>query len=131
MAKPKSAPTETQTKILDVRQKLELARKAHEAKPDAKTKATVESHEAELKSLRALDNRDRFVRVIGGRVKAARKALRMLAQGANPSGYKYDASDISKMCSVLRSEIDTLEKKFTTSLTAGASAAKSEDDFSF
>lgn len=131
MAKPKSAPTETQTKILDVRNKLEKVREAHTAKPSDQLAKAITGHETELKELRALDNRDRFVRVVGGRVKAARKVLRMLATNANPTSYKYDSADITKMVGVLRAEIDTLEKRFTTSLTAGASAAKSEDDFSF
>jgi len=131
MAKPKSAPTETQNKMAALRVTLDKARDAHKAKPDDKLAKTIEGHEAELKSLRLQDNRERFVRVVGERVRKTRAMIRALGQGANPTSYKYDASDISKMISALTTEVSAIEKRYTVSLTAGASASKVEDDFTF
>ena len=131
MAKPKSDETPAQKATLDARQKLENARKAHEAKPTDATKKAVADAENAVKAAQAVENRERFVRVGGGRVKKVRQALRNLAGVAAPRSYTYTLDDIAKAETAITSEMQSAFKKLRSALEKGATAAKAEDDFTF
>lgn len=131
MAKPKSEVTPAQKATLDARQKLEAARKANEAKTTDATKKAVADAEKVVKEAQAVENRERFVRVAGGRVKKARTAIRNLASVAAPRSYTYTSTDVDKAEQALTAEVAATVKKMRSALEKGASAAKAEDDFSF
>lgn len=130
MAKPKTELTNAQKATLGARQTLENARKADEAKSSDVTKKAVATAEAAVKSAQAVENRERFVRVGGGRVKKARATLRNLAGVAAPRSYTYNASDIDKLEKVLADELASTVKKLRNALEKGTTA-KAEDDFTF
>lgn len=117
--------------LLDQRQKLETAEKNHAAKPTAATEKAVADHKAEISKTAIIVNRERFVRVAGGRVKKARIAIKNLANVAAPRSYTYDESDVAKAETVLNDAVKFTIGKLRTALTKGAGAAKVEDDFTF
>lgn len=131
MAKTKSEPTAAETKLLDLRQKLEVAKKNDEAKKSDATKKAVADAENAVKDQMKIVNRERFIRVAGGRVKKARATIRNLANVAAPRTYQYDESDVAKAEAALNGEVKKTIEKMRSALTRGASAPKAEDDFSF
>lgn len=130
MAKPKSDITPAQQATLDARQKLELARKAHDAKPTDATKKAVADAEKAVKDAQTVENRERFVRVGGGRVKKVRAAIRNLAGVAAPRSYNYTSADVDKAEAALKAEVETAIRKLRSALEKGGTA-KAEDDFTF
>ena len=131
MAKKEKTLSDTQKAVLDARQKLEAANKAHDAKPTATTEKSVADAKAALKTAQAADNRDRFVRVGGGRVKKARAAIRNLNAVAQPRSYTYSLDDVSKLENALNSEVNAVVSKLKNALANPQKAAKADDDFSF
>ncbi len=131
MAKKKAEPNDAQKATLDARQKLELATKAHTDKPTDATKKHLEAMATAVKMAQHTENRDRFVRIAGGRVKKIRTAIRNLAGVAQPRSYVYAEEDVAKAESVLTAELKITLSKMRSALTRGAGAAKAEDDFSF
>lgn len=117
--------------VLDLRQKLEVATKNDTAKSTDATKKAVADLETAIKSAQATVNRERFVRVAGGRVKKARIAIKNLANVAAPRTYTYDESDVAKAESALLSQVKSTIDKLRSALTKGGQTAKAEDDFSF
>lgn len=131
MAKEKTPPTAAEKALLAARQKHELANKAHAEKPTDKTGAAVEAAKAEVQTHSATVNRERFVRVAGGRVKKARTAVRNISNVANPRSYSYTEEDVAKAEAALNAEVKKTIDKLRSALTKGPSVAKSEDDFTF
>lgn len=131
MAKEKSAPTPNETKLLDIRQKLEVAKKNDAAKSTDATKKAVADLEAAVKAGLTVVNRERFVRVAGGRVKKARLAIKNLANVAAPRSYTYDESDVSKAETALTAQVKSTIDALRSALTKGGGTAKAQDDFSF
>ncbi len=131
MAKTAAEQTPAQKDTLDKRQKLESAKKANTDKPSEKTAASVAVAEQELKKAVATENRERFVRVGGGRVKKARSAIRNLSNVAAPRSYTYDESDVAKVESVLGDEVKKTVSALRAALANPGKAAKAQDDFTF
>ena len=131
MAKEKSAPTAAETALLGARQKHEVATKAHTEKPTDKTQAAVDAAKAEVAKHLATVNRERFVRVAGGRVKKARTAIRNLANVAQPRSYSYTEEDVAKAETALGEEVKKTISKLRAALTRGPAAVKDADDFTF
>lgn len=131
MAKTAQEKTPAQKATLDARQKVETAAKADEAKSTDATKKHLADAKVHLTACVKTENRERFVRVAGGRVIKARTAIRNLANVAQPRSYVYDESDVAKAESTLMDEIKATMNKLRTALTRGGSAAKAEDDFTF
>jgi ribosomal protein L4 len=123
MAQKKTELTEAQKATVTAREKLEAAKKTNDAK---KTKEALEH----LHSCVVAENRERFVRVAGSRVRKARTILRALANVASPRSYHYSETDIAKAESVLGDELKRTIAKMRAGLTKGG-AGKAEDDFSF
>lgn len=131
MAKPKSEPTTANKAVLDLRQKLELARNADKAKSTDATKKAIADLEKSLKDAVQVENRERFVTVAGGRVKTIRKAIRQLANVASPRAYKYDAGDVDKAEAAMTAEVKKTIDKMRTALVTGSAAKPTDDDFTF
>lgn len=131
MAKEKTPPSPAETALLGARQKHELANKAHTEKPSEKTQAAVEAAKAEVQKLVTTVNRERFVRVGGGRVKKARTAIRNLANVAQPRSYSYTMEDVAKAKAALYGEVDKTIAALEKALTKGPAAVKNADDFTF
>lgn len=131
MAKKAAEQTPAQKATLNARQKHELAVQANTAKPTDATKAALETAAATLKAAVAVENRERFVRVGGGRVKKARTAIRNFANVAQPRSYTFDESDIAKAETALTDEVKKTIAKLRASLVKGPGATKAEDDFTF
>lgn len=131
MAKEKSAPTAAETALLGARQKLEVASTAHGKTPTDKTAAAVDAAKSEVAKHVATVNRERFVRVGGGRVVKARAAIRNIGNIAQPRSYSYDESDVAKAEVALQDEVKKTIGKLRAALTKGPAAAKAGDDFTF
>lgn len=131
MAKPKSEPTPANKAVLDLRQKLELARNADKTKSTDATKKAITDLEKSLKDAVQVENRERFVTVAGGRVKTIRKAVRQLANVASPRSYKYDASDVDKAEAAMTAEVTKTVAKMRAALVSGNAAKPTDDDFTF
>lgn len=131
MAKEKSELTDAQKATLDARQKLETARKAHAEKETEATKKAVASAEEHFRKCVSTENRERFVRVAGGRVKKARAAIRNLASVAAPRSYNYNEDDVKKAETALTSEVNKAISAMRAALQRGGTAKKAEDDFTF
>lgn len=132
MAKTAQEKTPAQLKVLDIRNKLEKAREADEKASTEKTKATVTALTAELKVAVTAENRERFVRVGGSRVKKARQALRNLSAVASPRSYEYSEEDVAKAEKAIMDEAKTAIGKLRSALVkGGGGAAKEADDFTF
>lgn len=131
MAKKERALSAAETALLGARQRLEVATKANTDKPTDKTAAAVEAVKAEVAGYVKTVNRERFVRVGGGRVIKGRAAIRNIAAVAQPRSYTYDESDVAKLESALNSEVTKTVAKLRAALTKGPAAAKAEDDFTF
>lgn len=131
MAKKTQEKTEAAKKVLDLRQKLSLAKDADAKASTDKTKDHVKTLSNQLATAVEVDNRERFIRIAGGRVKKARTAIRNLAAVAAPRSYKYDESDVVKAETALGSDLKATLTKLRNALVKGASAAKAEDDFTF
>lgn len=130
MPKEKTAPSANETKLLGVRQKLETAKKNDAAKSTDATKKLVADLEAEAKATASLVNRERFVRVAGGRVKKARAAIRNLANVAAPRTYTYTENDVAAAEKAINEETAKSINALRSALTKGGTA-KSSDDFTF
>lgn len=123
--------SEAQKHTLDMRQKLELANKAHADKPTKDTEAKVSSAKSAVASAIHAENRERFERVGGTRVKKARVALRNLGAVSTLRSYTYTESDVAKVESVLGAELKSAVAKMRAGLTPSAKTQKAEDDFTF
>lgn len=117
--------------LLDLRQKLELAEKANTDKPTTATKTALDAAKKSVSDASAVVNRERFVRVAGGRVNKARTAIKNLANVAAPRSYTYDESDVVKAEKALTDAVVSTIAKMRSALVKGASASKAADDFSF
>lgn len=131
MAKPKSEPTAAQKATLAAKDKLTKAREHDTAKTTDATKKALAAAEAEFKTAQTVENRERFVRVCGGRVKSARAALRNIGKCAVPRSYTYDESDVAKAETALMDECKKAIGALRNALSKGAAVAKAADDFSF
>jgi hypothetical protein len=123
--------TPAQKATIDAREKLKSAEKSHADKPTDATKKAVDAAKSAVSSAVTAENRERFVRVGGGRVRKARIAIRNLANLAAPRSYTYDENDVVKMEATLLNEVKNVIAKARNALTKGAGSAKAEDDFSF
>ncbi len=130
MAKQKAELTAAQKATVAARAKVETARKANTDKPSDATKAALASAETQLKQCIHTENRERFVRVGGGRVKKARAAIRNFGNVASPRSYVYSEADIALAETALHDEVKKVIARMRASLTKGGTA-KAEDDFSF
>jgi hypothetical protein len=117
--------------LLDVRQKLEVAQTAHNAKPSKDTEAKVASAKAAVADATKAVNRERFVRVGGQRVKKARAALRNLASVNSLRSYNYTADDINKAEKVLTDELNSAISKMRSGLTTTAKVNKPDEESLF
>lgn len=117
--------------VLDARQKLETANKADEAKSTDATKAAVNTAKSTLAAAVAVENRERFVRVAGGRVKKARIAIKNLANVAAPRSYTYTEADVALAEKALMDAVASSIAALRGALVKGASTTKAADDFSF
>jgi hemerythrin superfamily protein len=83
---------------------------------DTKTAADKKKEEAE-KAAKEKEKRANFERVVGKRVSNAIDKIELIAKGANPDAYKFDAADIDKMEAALdtakRDVIDAYRKALT------------------
>lgn len=131
MAKPKSAPTAAALATVAARDILTKAREAEKAKSTDATKKAVADAEVKFKAALATENRERFIRVAGGRVKSARVALKNIGKCAVPRSYTYDESDVAKAETALNDAVKQAIAALRNALTKGAGAAKAADDFSF
>jgi len=131
MAKPKSEVTAAQKAVLALRQKVEVARTAHDKNGNEQNKKALEHAQGELKAAVLVENRERFVRVAGGRVVKARAAIRNLANVAQPRSYSYTEEDCDKAEKALTEEIKKSIGALRSALTKTPGAAKAADDFSF
>jgi hypothetical protein len=131
MAKKKAELTDAQKATLAARQKVEDAQKVHDAKPTDATKKHLDAAKSELRSAQAVENRERFVRVGGNRVKKIRTAIRNLSGVASPRLYHYAEADVAKAEATLTEELTKTIAKLRTALTTGSAVAKAEDDFTF
>lgn len=131
MAKPKSEPTAAAKATIAARDTLTKAREADKAKSTDATKKAVATAEAAFKSAVAVENRERFIRVAGGRVKSARVALKNIGKCAVPRSYTYDESDVAKAETALTDAVKSAIAALRNALVKGAGTAKAGDDFSF
>ncbi len=123
--------SDAQKATLGAKQALEVAKKNDAAKSTDATKAAVKTAEANVEKAKAAENRDRFVRVAGGRVKKARIAIKNLANVSSPRSYTYDQSDVDKAETALTSAVQNTIKKMRDALEKGQQTSKAADDFSF
>ena len=131
MAKETRESTPAEKTLLDLRQKIEVATAADTKTSTATTKKALADLETQIKTAQKVVNREKFIRVAGGRVKKARIAIKNLANVAVPRTYEYSEEDVSKAESALLSQVKSTIDKLRSALTKGSSAAKSDDDFSF
>lgn len=131
MAKKAAELSDAAKAVLDIRQKIETAKKNDTAKSTDATKKAIADLEASLKTAIVAENRDRFVRVGGGRVKKARAAIRNLANVAAPRSYTYDESDVAKLETVLSAELSKTVSALRAALANPGKTAKAADDFTF
>lgn len=131
MAKKERELSAAEKTLSDARVKLDAAKeKDGKASTDA-TKKAVADAETVVKTNVAIVNRERFVRVGGGRVKKARAAIRNIGNVAQPRSYTYDESDVVKAETALNDEVKKTIAKLRLALTKGPAAAKDGDDFAF
>ena len=123
MAKTQSDLTPAQKATIAAREKLDAANKTNDA-------AKIKSAREHLAECLKTENRERFVRVGGGRVRKIRTAIRGLSNVASPRSYHYTEDDVAKAESVLNAELKSAFSKLRNALTKGGTA-KAEDDFSF
>jgi hypothetical protein len=131
MAKTAQEKTPAQLATLDARQKVETATKNDTAKSTDATKKHLSEAQAHLKKCIHDENRERFVRVAGGRVIKGRVAIRNLANVAQPRSYVYTEADVAKAETTLSAELKATIDKMRAALTRAPGAAKTEDDFTF
>lgn len=131
MAKKAAEKTPAQKATEAARAKLTTAEKANADKPTDATKKAMTDAQSALKECIKAENRERFVRVAGGRVKKARTALRNLANVASPRSYLYDASDVDKAEKALTAELTKTLTAMRNALTSGGGSKTPEDDFTF
>ena len=129
MAKKKSDPTTAQLKVLDLRQKHAVATKAHTDKPTDATKKHLDTIATELSAARKVENRERFVRVIGGRIQKTIADIRNVAN-VNTASYQFDTADVSKVETALDTEVKKTVAKMNAALTKSG-PTKSSVDFTF
>ena len=60
-------------------------------------------------------NRDKFVELAEKRVQKTIKSLRLIGNLSNKTNYSYDETDLKKIFTTLRREMDLVKKKFDTS----------------
>lgn len=128
MAKKASEPTAAANAVLDLRQKLELARAADTKATTEKTKAAVADLESKLKEAVNIDNRERFVRIVNNRHKKAKTAMRNLANLASPRSYTYSEADVVALESSLAVELKSTLTKLRAALNRGGAANVAEED---
>jgi hypothetical protein len=131
MAKPKTETTPAQKAVLDARQKLEVAKGQDAKSPNDNTKKAVVAAEQVLKTAQAVENRERFVRVGGTRVKKARAAILNFGKVNQPRSYTYSEDDIAKAETVLGDALNKAISGMRQSLTKGPTAQKEADNFTF
>lgn len=131
MAKPKSEVTPAQKAVLEHRQKVEVARTAHDKNATDKSKADLAAAQEKLKAAVAVENRERFVRVAGGRVTKARDAIRNLSNVAQPRSYSYTEEDCDKAEKALTEEIKKSIGAMRAALNKTSTAEKVKDSFTF
>jgi hypothetical protein len=119
MAKQKSAPTPAEQKLSDLRVKLDTADKANTAKPTETTAKALDAAKTAVADQQKIVNRERFIRVAGGRVNKARAAIANLANVAAPRSYTYDESDVAKAESVLGEAVKATIAKMRSALASG------------
>jgi len=61
------------------------------------------------------DKRDNFVRLAEARVSKAMQSIRVIGNLANRNNYEYSDDDVRRIVSALRSEIDSLQGRFSKS----------------
>jgi vacuolar-type H+-ATPase subunit D/Vma8 len=130
MAREAKEKTPAQKKVLELRQKLALAKEAQTKNDNEKTQAAVKKAQEELAPAVAAENRERFTTIAGARVKKIRVAMRNLKGVNSLRSYQFDESDVAKIESVLAQGL----KDMLTSMRGAFSksgAAKTEDDISF
>jgi len=130
-AKKEKVLTDANKAVLDCRQKVELANKAHADKPTKETEKAVSTAKDNLAKAITAENRERFVRVGGNRVKKARVALRNMGAVSSLRSYNYTEEDVAKAEQVLSGELKSAIAKMRSGLSPSAKAAKAEDDFTF
>jgi hypothetical protein len=131
MAKTRQEQTPAMKETIAARTAYEAAQKADETKSTEATKKNLLATKVVLTEALKVENRERFVRVAGGRVKKARVAIRNLSNVANPRTYIYTTDDVDKAEKALTDEVKSAIGKLRNALNKGSGTAKSEDDFSF
>ena len=131
MAKPKSEVTAAQKATLDAKQKLEIAKTAHEKNASAENKTKLDNAHAAVKAAQTVENRERFVRVAGGRVTKARDAIRNLSNVAQPRSYTYTEADCDLAEKALTDEIKKSIGALRSALTKAPGVTKAKESFTF
>ena len=131
MAKKERTLSPAEQELSARRIKLEAAEKANTEKPTDKTAAALDAAKAAVTEQNKVVNRERFVRVGGGRAKKAIVAIRNLANVAAPRSYTYDESDVAKAETALKAEVEKTIAKMRSALTSGGKSAKADDGFTF
>ena len=130
MAKSKAEITLAQKATLDASLAVSKAREAdNKASTDA-TKKHLATTKDYLRKCVTVENRERFVRVGGGRIKKARTAIRNFGNVAALRSYVYNEDDIGKAETALQDEVKKVISRLRTALTRGG-ISKTEDDFTF
>ena len=60
-------------------------------------------------------NREKFVELAEKRVQKTIKSMRLIGNLSNKTNYSYDETDLKKIFTTLRREMDLVKKKFDTS----------------
>lgn len=124
MAKQKAELTAAEKELSARKVKLDTANKAHEAKPTDATAKAVETAKTAVAEQQKIVNRDRFVRVAGGRVIKARVAIQNLANVAAPRSYTYDESDVANAERAIMADLKATLDKLRSALSGGVAKTK-------
>lgn len=129
MAKPKNEEnlTAKQKVTLDMRQKLSLANDAHAKTPTKATEAAIATAKFNLAVATKDENRERFVNVVGNRLKKARIAIRNLAE-ISARSYEFTTEDVSKAVDTLNAETKKAGDKMAALLVKGGATAPDIDN---
>lgn len=113
-AKAKSAVTVAADKA---RADLKAAKEKHEKSATEANKKAVETAGAKLKDAVALENRERFENVGGGRVAKLLKTFEGVEAVANRRAYSFDKEDIDAMFKAIDAAYDSAKAAFDRALS--------------
>jgi hypothetical protein len=124
MARTAKAKSPAQVNFENAKKALTKAKEANEKTPTDTTKKALEHAKGAFESAKDAAARDRFIRVGNVRVKSALKQIDGIGAMGNPSSYRYTASDVSKIETLVNSHVTAAMAALNAALNAPKSVTK-------